>query len=251
MMKPDSYNRPRYELRQASSVLVRLMLVLLPILAPVPFLSSAWGDEPATLATPMLRNNFAEKVVRALAVDRRIGRDDQHDLLQERLEALLDDELGQVGLPRIPNQHRVWFKLHRISPRGGRFFPSAWLIALDTKLLDDAMQQPDKAVEVSVLLYHEARHVEQYYLMARWLAAKGRFGELYTVLQLPRYIAETARVDFLPAADKRTKTVVRWFAQFSPENQATLQAFNDACEAVREGERRRESLAMRLAAVRA
>ncbi|HEX2573682.1 MAG TPA: hypothetical protein VH877_29295 [Polyangia bacterium] len=246
MRKLDGIGRRWWARRTPCLVSPRSVLAL--AIASVHVFASTWAKEPATLATRERREHFVEHVALALAVDSRLTGKARRDQVKQRLWMLIDHELDQVGLPAIPGRrYRVWFDVAEAAPLGASFNYRDWQIILDKKLVDQA-RRPEKAVELGELLYHELRHVEQHYLLGRWLVAQGRVREIYRVL--PRFFAEAARYDALPAGPL-AKTVARWYAQFTPENQATLEAFTSACNAVRSAVKRREKLAKRLAEARA
>lgn len=88
-----------------------------------------------------------------------------------------------------------------------RFTPSDWQITLSPKILDD----PERAAAV---LYHEARHAEQSWRIARMLAGKGKTpAQISTETGVPLRIAELARAQPITPGTTEALQAEGWHEQ--------------------------------------
>ncbi len=104
------------------------------------------------------------------------------------LRNLVNETLKKIGVPAIKN-----LKIEQ-GLEGAAFQPSSWLITLDDQFIgsDAKITARDKVLLVE-LLYHEARHAEQAYRVAKRLASQSQdVSKLASALNIPKDIAEAA-----------------------------------------------------------
>jgi hypothetical protein len=89
----------------------------------------------------------------------------------------------------------------------GAFRPSQWVAFISPDLLAPAPLSQVKRAQLKETVYHEARHAEQLYTMARMLAAKGR-----TAPQITKFVGTTAKPEV--AVEAKSRPLARGSTEF-------------------------------------
>src|SRR5206468_3095687 len=106
------------------------------------------------------------------------------------LEGSLNDALHAAGIPEARLQGDP---LTRSTE--GSFGARSWKVQVNLRFLQRTLQRLDVERLIGVL-FHEATHAEQFYQMARVLAAEGKSaGEISKALSLDPHIADAAKRD--------------------------------------------------------
>ncbi|HEX2569349.1 MAG TPA: hypothetical protein VH877_07300 [Polyangia bacterium] len=100
-----------------------------------------------------------------------------------------------------------------------------------------------KAAELADTVYHEARHAEQWFRIARLEAGRGRsLGYLTDVLQLPVPVAQQAQAYPLQGESREAQEAALWYEALAGEKEeshdAVLRELERAAEADRQAEER-------------
>jgi hypothetical protein len=103
----------------------------------------------------------------------------------------------------------------------GAFRISEWTAFISTRLLDPVPLPQDKRVQLRSVVYHEARHAEQLYNIARMLAAKGR-----TPAQITTLVGTTRKPDV--AVEAKSRPLVRGSTEFVVAEQLFEATHGDA-----------------------
>jgi hypothetical protein len=121
------------------------------------------------------------------------------DQRQARLKALADAALASSDTPPI-GIHPMTSAVGDM----GQLDPAAWRLDLETNNLASA-SLPDATVKsFADTVYHETRHAEQWYLMARLLAGNGKTAhQISRQLGLPKSVAKSAVKHPLAETDAR------------------------------------------------
>lgn len=173
--------------------------------APAPVLAQRPGpDLPRTLsglAAPGLSNLFVTRL-RALA-----GRWDAMSLTQRfhSLSGIFTAVAASVGLPPLN---------FRMTDLGGladaHFSHDQWAVVLDPEFLQDT--DAVGLMESAGTFYHEARHAEQWFLMARLQAGSPAAATaIATTLGIPGSVASLAATQPLPASHPDRSAAQEWW----------------------------------------
>lgn len=105
------------------------------------------------------------------------------------LESAVNERLAQVGVPYVD------FVLDATKANGAlaRFLFQEWVVALDPPRFEPAAADwatPEQQAALLGTVYHESRHAEQWYRMARYLAGLGYTGD--QIHAAPYYVADIA-----------------------------------------------------------
>ena len=152
-------------------------------------------------ATGLARREAVARYVRA-AREGRTGWDLRPPSARmEALVAAANAELAQVGAPAAVAL------LHELPPRAATrrawFLRGAWCVLFDPRSLGGALPDEEHG-RVASAVYHEARHVEQTFRVARKLAAEGAGATSIELrLEVPPEVAAAAVAAPLPAGERR------------------------------------------------
>jgi hypothetical protein len=114
---------------------------------------------------------------------------------EQRIEDITNKQLAKSGVPALDVVHE---KLPK--GNGGHLGKKNWQLVLNEDTLNGATLSDDDAKTLANTAYHESRHGEQWYLMARKKAADGKKAdEIRDEMQIPGKIAEAAKKDPLKA----------------------------------------------------
>jgi hypothetical protein len=145
------------------------------------------------------------------------------------LVVAVNDELVRVAAPPAVAL------LHELAPgpttRRTWFLRGAWCVLFDPRALDDGLAEEEHG-RLASAAYHEARHVEQVFRVARKLAAEGadaRWIELR--LEIPPEVALAAEAAPLPRSERRLwDEATAWEANLACELEAQLSPADAAAE---------------------
>ena len=119
---------------------------------------------------------------------------------KERLQSLVDKQAAAAGFP----PPEVTTPTDLGTGRNGELRFSDWQVAVNPSLTSASVLSPAQATALGDTLYHETRHAEQWYLMARRQAAEQHDAkEIQTQLKVPRFITSQAVATPLAKADAR------------------------------------------------
>ncbi len=142
---------------------------------------------------------------------------------EKRLEALtmaINDRLAVVNVATI---RRV--QAADIGTNLGRFDLGSWNILLSRKLLSQPTLTAQQATELAWVLYHEARHAEQWFMMACMLAGRGQTAqEIRGGMRLLRDIADQAARDPLKSDSIEAVEAMGWYTSVYGSGRAARQA---------------------------
>lgn len=139
--------------------------------------------------------------------------------LFEGIKALLDAE----GIPTPA------LAVETLGKASGMFSAVPWKLSLDRTALSAPTIDDDAARELSSTIYHEARHCEQNFKMARMLAAKGNSSaQIQAKMGIPSTIADAAVASPLPRGVEYATASQQFDAQYGPGKAHHIQAENEA-----------------------
>lgn len=108
----------------------------------------------------------------------------------ERADALLklvNKELIAAGVPAC---HKT---VKELGPNAGQLDFATWTISLGQQPFSKATLTDEEAADIADTVYHEARHAEQWHMMARMLAGRGKSAKaIATEMGIPPNIASDA-----------------------------------------------------------
>jgi hypothetical protein len=139
----------------------------------------------------------------------------------ERMFEAVNARLREVGVPAV--------ELHpRASGADASFTPDVWMVKLGRAAKEKLGAASPAGVDWAVeTFYHEARHAEQDFLVARLLRGLGMgAAEIAAIQDIPAEVAEAASAPLLPT-DPEYAAAVEWWAAAGPRRQR-LVAVNDA-----------------------
>jgi len=112
----------------------------------------------------------------------------------ERLTDAANAELDALGIPNLDMQ------LHNLGDDHGVFYSKVWAMHVNwNPFIPDVVTTGDMEV-VAMTVYHEARHAEQWFRMARLMAGQGTSSaEIAASLRLPEAIVAEAEKNALDA----------------------------------------------------
>lgn len=101
--------------------------------------------------------NYAKAVTKGLGKQQSLRRNDVKNLLETQVETLLTKH-------KVPPPKR--FDVVALRDANGKFHPGDWLVEIGEARLPDP-SSPDEAKYAATTAFHEARHVEQWFSIAR------------------------------------------------------------------------------------
>lgn len=118
---------------------------------------------------------------------------------RQRLSAMIDAQAASNGFP-APTLATP----SNLGGRNGQLDFQRWRIEINPTLLQKEHLAPEDAAKLGDTLYHETRHAEQWFLMARRQAAEGDSAdEIIKQLEVPTKVAKAAASSPLLASDHR------------------------------------------------
>ncbi|MFC5285693.1 hypothetical protein ACFPM7_01395 [Actinokineospora guangxiensis] len=110
------------------------------------------------------------------------------------LESAANDELTAAGVPSVR------FRLDPATARYARFDAATWVALVEPSPFDPATAEAlteDERGRVAGTIYHEARHAEQWFEIARLLAGLHGFdaARIAEEMTIPEHVAEAAAAD--------------------------------------------------------
>lgn len=80
-----------------------------------------------------------------------------------------------------------------LGTNAGKFYWKYWTILINKVVVSAPTVNTDKMADILEIIYHEARHSEQWYRMAKMLAGKGKTAEqIVEAMEIPIYVAQAA-----------------------------------------------------------
>ncbi len=127
----------------------------------------------------------------------------------ERAEGFGDaaaDELAAVGVPETGTL------VSDLGSRSGQLDFQSWNLELNETEYQDAAAQPAQIATAADVVYHEARHAEQWHRMARVEAGRGKTADqLVSEMAIPQFVADDAAADPLGGDSTAAKEGAAWF----------------------------------------
>jgi hypothetical protein len=158
--------------------------------APAPATSESASVDPTGIATEAAVGRFvsAGKSLEADWADLHMS--DRAERLTEAANA----ELAAIGIPPLEMQ------LHNLGDDHGVFRPSVWGMHVNWDPFIPNEVSPGEVEIVAMTVYHEARHAEQWFRMARLMAGQGKSSaDIGAALRIPEAIIAEAAKDPLDA----------------------------------------------------
>jgi hypothetical protein len=117
-----------------------------------------------------------------------------------RLQSLVDTEATSNNFPAP----RITTPSDLGPGRNGELRFSGWQVAINPALMNSSTLSKDQAEQLGDTLYHETRHAEQWFLMARRDAASGLTpSQIQSQLAVPPRVAQAAVANPIAATDAR------------------------------------------------
>lgn len=114
-------------------------------------------------------------------------------------------ELGKTGAPALGPS------VKDIGSANGELDFTAWKLDVSERLMNRSAITDDEAASVADTIYHEARHGEQWYRMARLLAGKGKnAAAIRKEMFVPDKVAKAAEKDPLKGNSVEAKEAAAW-----------------------------------------
>lgn len=186
-------------LRSRGTVLVLIALWLTPVVSHAVPEEAAFG-----LARPDAIRRYAAAVRPILAEWSKLTVEDR----ASGLVAAVNAELTHVGVLRVQ------LKLVSLpQPLVGRFHSGYWQMQLDKDILSKGELTAHEKADLAALVYHEGRHAEQYWLVARWLAGEGlnTGASILTRFRIRRLAADRAARKPLAPKSHTAQLARSWF----------------------------------------
>ncbi|HWU88160.1 MAG TPA: hypothetical protein VN253_12825, partial [Kofleriaceae bacterium] len=120
---------------------------------------------------------------------------------EERLNRIADALKGGLKESGIPEME---VGSGDLGGRNGEFDFTTWKVKIDKGLLSHNQISSEKLADVANTAYHEARHGEQWYMIARHMHGMGMSpAEISARMGIPEHIAQTAAADTHPMTPKQ------------------------------------------------
>jgi hypothetical protein len=142
----------------------------------------------------------------------------------EELGKAVNDELAAAGvLPVKPKMERIG------AMEGGKFVPKEWNLLLSSDFFGKLELKDDEAAQFAATAYHEARHAEQSFRIARLLAGQGKtVAEIVAETRTFRPAVEDAAKKPLKEGDPAAKGAKAFYAdKFGPGSEHHQQAMRE------------------------
>ena len=123
----------------------------------------------------------------------------------EKLGEAANSELSAVGVPK------VGVVIKDLGQRNGQLDFTPWNLDLNGKRFESATVSADAMAPMANTVYHESRHAEQWFRMARVEAGKGKNGaQIASALSVKRSVADEAAKKPLTGNSKEAKEAADW-----------------------------------------
>jgi peptidoglycan hydrolase-like protein with peptidoglycan-binding domain len=140
---------------------------------------------PSGLATEKAAQGFAKEAKKVQGEWEKLG------TAAARAQAFATKVNAQLAAAGIPSAAHV---LKDLGPSAGALDFTTWTLELGQKPFSKATVTDAEASDIAGTVYHEARHAEQWHMMARYLAGRGRSAAtIATEMGIPAKIAADAK----------------------------------------------------------